>query len=149
MKKEVVIIINEDDDGHALLIKKNLQRAGIINEILHFRDGKQTIDFLFCQGSGPHRESGVPYLLLLDIKMPIVDGIEVLKKIKSDTELKKMPVIVITTTDDPREVELCHKLGCNNYITKPIDYEKFVESIKRLGLFLAVVQVPNINGESQ
>lgn len=149
MHKEVIILIAEDDEGHAGLIRKNLSRAGIANEIKHFKDGQEIIDFLFRNGSGDHRESGLPYILLLDIRMPKLDGIEVLKQIKSHPELKKMPVVMITTTDDPREVERCHELGCNNYLTKPIEYEAFVNAIRQLGLFLSVVQVPVLNGDSK
>ncbi len=147
MKKEVAILIAEDDEGHASLIKKNLKRAGISNEIIHFKDGEEILEFLMKSNNGRHREPGTAYLLLLDIRMPKVDGVEVLRQVKQDEELRKIPVIMITTTDDPREVENCHRLGCSNYITKPIDYDKFVESIKQLGLFLMVVEVPKLNGE--
>lgn len=146
MDKEVVIILAEDDLGHASLIKKNLKRAGITNQILHFKDGQETLDFLFCRGEGANRVDGAAYLLLLDIKMPKLDGIEVLRQIKENSELRKVPVIMLTTTNDPQEVDRCHKLGCSTYITKPIDYEKFVEAIRNLGLFLMVVEVPKING---
>jgi CheY-like chemotaxis protein len=148
MKKEVIILIAEDDEGHATLIQKNLKRAGILNEIMWFRDGQSVLDFLFQEGTGPKRESGKAYMLLLDIRMPRMDGIEVLTKVKQDPELRKMPVIMITTTDDPREVEKCHEIGCSNYVTKPIDYAKFVDAIRQLGLFLLVVEVPQINGTS-
>lgn len=146
MKKEVILIIAEDDEGHATLIKKNLKRSGIVNEIVHFKDGQDVLDYLFQKGNGSKRENGKPFLLLLDIRMPKVDGAEVLRQLKADKELRKLPVIMITTTDDPREVEKCHALGCNNYITKPVDYDKFVEAIRQLGLFLLVIQVPRING---
>lgn len=145
MKKEAVIIIAEDDGGHAELIRKNLKRAGMINEIIHFKDGQETLDFLFRKGKGPHRKKDMGYLLLLDIRMPKVDGVDVLQQLKQDNELRKMPVIMITTTDDPREVEKCHAIGCSHYLTKPVDYDKFVEAVKQLGLFLLVVEVPNIN----
>jgi CheY-like chemotaxis protein len=147
MNAEVKVLIAEDDEGHAILIKKNLKRAGITNEIIHFKDGQEVIDFLFFKGSGPHRVSGVPYLLLLDIRMPKIDGVEVLRQIKEDDELRKMPVTMITTTDDPREVNKCHELGCSNYITKPIDYENFIETTRKLGLFLSVVKIPCLQGE--
>ena len=146
MKKEVVIIIAEDDDGHAKLIQKNLRRSGISNKIKHFKDGKDTLNFFFKEGKGPHRENHCSYLLLLDIKMPKIDGIEVLRKLKNDEELCKIPVIIITTTDDPNEIEICHELGCNNYVTKPIDYDRFIEMIRRMGLFLSIVEIPKING---
>lgn len=147
MHKDVVILVAEDDDGHAGLIRKNLKRAGIVNKVLLFGDGQEILDFLFCQGGGPHRQQGIAYVLLLDIRMPKVDGVRVLEKIKSEPELRKLPVVMITTTDDPREVENCHELGCNNYITKPIDYDNFVSTVRNLGLFLSVVQVPNLQEE--
>jgi len=149
MRKEAVILIADDDEGHATLIRKNLHRAGLVNEILHFRDGQEVLDFLLRRGDGPKREDGKAYLLLLDIRMPKVDGVEVLRQVKADKELKKLPVIMITTTDDPREVENCHALGCSNYLTKPVDYDKFVAVIRQLGLFLLVVEVPVINGSAK
>jgi len=144
LTKEVVILIAEDDDGHASLITKNLKRSGICNDIKCFKDGQEILDFLFLKGNGPHRSPEGSYILLLDIRMPLVDGVRVLRQIKEDKELSKIPVTMITTTDDPREVEECFRLGCNNYIAKPVDYNKFVEVIKQLGLFLMVVEVPAI-----
>ena len=144
LTKEVTIIVAEDDEGHASLIVKNLRRAGICNEMICFKDGQETLDFLMGTGKGPHRLPDAAYVLLLDIRMPKVDGVEVLRQLKQDTELTKIPTTMITTTDDPREVEECHRLGCSNYITKPVDYDKFVEVIRQLGLFLQVVEVPKI-----
>ncbi len=146
MNESVTIIIAEDDMGHATLIQRNLEKAGIRNKFIHFKDGQETIDFLFRSGEGPHRGKGTSFLLLLDIKMPKVGGVEVLKNIKEDSELCKIPVIMLTTTDDPREVEKCHALGCSNYLVKPVEYPLFIETIKQLGLFLMVVEVPKING---
>ena len=147
MTSEVVILIADDDLGHARLIEKNLQRADLHNSVLRFEDGQAILDFLFVRGDGLKRTPGVPYLLLLDIRMPKVDGIEVLRQLKADPGLRKMPVSMLTTTDDPREVARCHDLGCSNYIVKPVDYEKFSEAIKQLGLFISLVQVPEINGK--
>ncbi len=146
LKSEVVILIAEDDEGHAALIIKNLERAGINNRIIHFKDGQETLDFLFFRGGGPHREKGGCYLLLLDIRMPSADGVEVLRQIKEDKDLRKMPIIMVTTTDDPKEVEKCHDMGCSNYVTKPVDYDQFIGVIKQLGLFLLVVEIPKISG---
>jgi len=145
MKKELKIILAEDDEGHATLIKRNLKRAGLLNEIMHFKDGQETLDFLFDKKKEKNRVKDIASLLLLDIKMPRVDGLEVLQRVKQDEFLRKMPVIMITTTDDPREIDKCHELGCSNYITKPIDYEKFVAAIRQLGLFLLIVEVPDLN----
>ena len=149
MKKEAVILIAEDDEGHFSLINRNLQRAGLSNEIIRFADGRQTLDFLFMTGQGPKRLRNKSYLLLLDIRMPKIDGIEVLEKIKQDAELKKIPVIILTTTDDPREIERCHRLGCNVYIVKPVEYDNFTEAVRKVGLFLSVVEIPQVNGVGQ
>jgi len=145
MTRDVVILIADDDAGHARLIEKNLNRAGLLNAIVRFEDGQQILDFLFQRGDGPKRSPEAPYLVLLDIRMPKIDGIEVLRQVKADSELRKIPVIMLTTTDDPREVERCHVLGCNNYIVKPVDYDKFSEAIRQLGLFVSLVQVPEIH----
>jgi CheY-like chemotaxis protein len=147
MTQEVVILIAEDDDGHARLIQKNLSRAGLHNPIERFGNGQEILDFLFCRGSGRHRSPDACYLLLLDIRMPQVDGVEVLRHVKQDPDLRKVPVIMLTTTDDPREVERCHVLGCSTYIVKPVVYEKFAEAINRIGLFISLVQVPQIGAK--
>jgi CheY-like chemotaxis protein len=145
--REVVILIAEDDAGHARLIEKNLSRGGLHNRIQRFDNGQAVLDFLFCRGPGPHRQFDTPYLLLLDIRMPQVDGVEVLRQVKQDAELRKVPVIMLTTTDDPREVERCHAIGCASYMVKPVDYEKFAEAIKSLGLYISLVEVPEIDGK--
>ncbi len=146
MEKEVVILIAEDDEGHAILIQRNLKRAGIRNELVVFKNGRAILDFMYGRGER-QREPGTPYVLLLDIGMPEVDGVEVLRQIRADRGLKKLPIIMITTTDDPREVARCHELGCSNYVTKPLDYNQFVEAIRRLGLFLLIVEIPKVDGE--
>lgn len=143
MKDEIIILIAEDDEGHASLIKRNLRRAGIINNMRRFADGQEALDYLMNY-KNTREEGELPLLLLLDIRMPKMDGIEVLQRIKSDSVLKKMPVIMVTTTDDPREIEVCHELGCSSYIRKPVDYDQFIDVIKQLGLFLKVVSVPKI-----
>ena len=148
LKQEVTILIAEDDDGHAELICDNLRESGLSNRIIRFCDGQEALDFFFGatpQDDLPRREHGRAYMLLLDIRMPKVDGVEVLKQLKSHPEWKNMPVIMLTTTDDPREIHKCYNLGCSCYVTKPVDYQKFSEMLTRLGLFLLVVQVPNLN----
>lgn len=144
MVEEVVILMAEDDEGHAGLIRRNLQRAGISNEIVHFKDGGEVIDFLKTSKEDIQNGMKKSFLLLLDIRMPKVSGVEVLKYIKADDDLKSMPVLMLTTTDDPKEVKRCHELGCSHYITKPIEYSAFVEAVKSLGLFLKIVKIPEI-----
>lgn len=148
MKSEPTIIIADDDEGHALLVRENLREAGLNNQILHFPDGQAVLDFMFCRGPNPWLEPNRVYLILLDIRMPKVDGVEVLRQLKSNSELRKMPVIMLTTTDDPREVDRCHDLGCNVYVQKPVDYDKFAEAIRRLGLFITLLQLPPAAGHA-
>lgn len=136
------ILLAEDDPGHATLVRKNLRRAGIANEIHHVTDGQSALDFIHSVGPYADRPVGGPLLLLLDIKMPRLDGVEVLRTIKSDVRTQRLPVVILTTTDDPREVQHCYELGCNIYITKPVDHERFVEAVRRLGLFLSVMICP-------
>lgn len=142
MKKNNTIIIAEDDEGHALLIKRNLKRAGIVNPIIHFRNGEEVLQFFLEPGTEYLKTKDTTYIVLLDIKMPKVDGIEVLEKLKGNALTRKMHVIMITTTDSPKEIEQCHDLGCNSYIVKPIDYQKFIEIIKRLGYYLDIIEIP-------
>jgi CheY-like chemotaxis protein len=137
------ILLAEDDDGHAYLVQTNLKRAGIVNPISRVRDGQEALDYVFRHGEYSRRDASQPLLMILDINMPRVDGVEVLNKIKKNPATTSMPVIILTTTDDPREVENCYQLGCNVYITKPVAYEDFVEAVKRLGLLLQVVQIPS------
>ncbi|MFZ9745424.1 MAG: response regulator [Opitutaceae bacterium] len=134
------ILIADDDEGHAILIRENLASTGLQNPILHFRDGQAVLDF-FLQD--PARAVG-SFLLLLDIRMPKVDGIEVLRRLKTDGHLRKVPVIMLTTTDDAREVSRCHELGCNVYLQKPVDYDRFSDAIRRLGQFVPLLHVPRL-----
>lgn len=143
MNSQTTILITEDDKGHALLIEKNIKSV-INNEIKHFHNGDDLINFLNNIKTNIHDYSNHKYLILLDIRMPKVDGMEVLRTIKNDSILKNIPIIIVTTTDEPKEIALCHELGCNNYITKPIDYDKFIECIQNLGNFIKIMQIPNL-----
>ena len=138
MKAEAVILVAEDDAGHFALVKKNLWRSAVHNEILHFNNGEALLDFFYANDDQPHMMPDTPYVLLLDIRMPKVDGVEVLRRIKSDENLSSMPVIMLTTTDDPAEVARCYDLGCSFYIPKPADYNSFMECVEHLGDFLSL-----------
>lgn len=141
LKRDVQILIAEDDSGHASLIRKNIQRSGITNPISRFSDGQEVLDYFDNLKGGMDPNS---FLLLLDIRMPKLDGVETLRRIKQDPELKSIPVIMLTTTDDPEEVRRCHFLGCSHYIVKPVDYLKFAEVIQRMGQFISIIQAPEI-----
>lgn len=134
----VTIVLIEDDDGHARLVEKNLRRAGVSNSITRCADGESAVQYLFGGGCSGH------LLVLLDLNLPDMSGIDILQRLKTDSKLGRTPVVVLTTTDDKSEVQRCYDLGCNVYITKPVDYEHFSNAIQQLGLFLSVVQIPEI-----
>ena len=140
MTAPVKIVMVEDDHGHAKLIEKNIRRANISNDIVHFDHGQPALDYLFSEEV---RANG-PMLILLDLNLPDMSGTEILAEVKRDERLKRAPVVVLTTTDDKTEIQRCYDLGCNVYITKPVDYESFAGAIRQLGLFLSVMQAPDI-----
>jgi CheY-like chemotaxis protein len=137
----VTILLVEDDPGHARLIEKNLRRARVNNQIVTVTDGQKAIDYLFGLGEFSHQPPA-PLLVLLDLNLPVLDGYQVLERIKSADLTKHIPVIILTTTDDTHEVNRCYELGCSVYITKPVEYVQFSEAIRKLGLFLSVVKMP-------
>lgn len=132
------IVMVEDDPGHARLIERNLQRAGVANSVEHFDSGTAALERLVGAG----RQPGAPPLILLDLNLPDLSGIDILRRVKADPQMRTAPVVVLTTTDDDREIRRCYELGCSVYITKPINYETFADAIRKLGLFLAVIQTP-------
>ena len=147
MKKEPVIVLAEDDDGHVGLILYNLKKAGITNEILHFKDGDETLDFFFKRGSEPHQDEGVSYILLLDIRLPGIDGIEVLRQLKEDKWMNEFPIIMISSMDNPEEIEKCRKLGCNNYFVKIPVFEKFSQTMEQVGHYIKTEILPEMGNQ--
>jgi CheY-like chemotaxis protein len=142
--EQFIIVMIEDDEGHATLIKRNLKRAGICNTMLHFKDGAVALDYFYGKDSAeaPHEKT----LVLLDLNLPEIDGYEILKRLKGAERTRPIPVIVLTTTDNPKEIDRCYELGCNVYITKPVEYDNFTDAIQKLGLMLAVVKIPHLQG---
>lgn len=141
----VNIVMIEDDAGHARLIEKNIRRAGISDPVHHFLDGTSGLEFLLNDLHGPSRNG--PALVLLDLNLPDMSGIDILARIKGTEALKRTPVVVLTTTDDKVEIQRCYDLGCNVYITKPVNYENFADAVRQLGLFLSVIQIPDVGDE--
>jgi len=138
----VTIIMIEDDEGHARLIERNIRRSGVHNEIVPFTNGTDAVRYLFASDGTGLAHKGRALLILLDLNLPDMSGIEILRRIKDDKSLKAAPVVVLTTTDDSDEIKRCYELGCNVYITKPVNYESFANAIRQLGLFFSVIQVP-------
>jgi CheY-like chemotaxis protein len=141
-EQSVTILLVEDDPGHARLIERNLRRAHITNEIVTLGDGQQALDYLFKEGTYAGATHTLSLLLLLDLNLPRLDGYQVLTRLKADARTRHIPVIMLTTVDDPYEIERCYALGCSVYITKPVEYEQFAEAIRQLGLFLSIVTLP-------
>jgi len=140
--RPVSIVMVEDDEGHARLIERNIRRAGVSNEILAYKNGTEALAFLMGSDGTAKNNSSRSLLILLDLNLPDMTGVDILTKVKSNEHLKRSPVIILTTTDDEREIKRCYDLGANVYITKPVNYESFANAIQQLGLFLSVMQVP-------
>ena len=136
------VVLVDDDEGHVELVRRNLRRSGINNDLVCFGNGIEALDYVMCRGAYAARTGDGELLLLLDINMPGLDGVEVLRQIKANPATKTIPVVMLTTTDDPREINRCYELGCNVYITKPVEPATFIEAIRRLGLFISVVSMP-------
>ncbi len=147
MDKDMVILIAEDDAGHFQLIKKNLWLACVNNDILQFKDGQQILDFLFRTGDGIDMDATRQYIVLLDVRMPKVDGLDVLRRIKDDERLRQIPVIMLTTTSEESMIKQCYELGCSYYMVKPVDYHRFMEAVQNLGKFLSLegMRLPSIS----
>jgi CheY-like chemotaxis protein len=141
--QSVTILLVEDDPGHARLIEKNMRRSSFTNDIVVVSDGQTALDFIRGEGEYAGRKPPSPLLILLDLNLPVLDGYQVLERLKSDERTRRIPVIILTSTEDAREVERCYELGCNIYVTKPVSYEQFSEAIARIGLFLTVVTIPD------
>ncbi len=139
----ITILLVEDDPGHARLIEKNLRRATVTNEIVQVSDGQAAVDFLFSEGDYHGSERPTRLLVLLDLNLPGLDGYQVLRRVKEDPVTQRIPVVVLTTTEDSREVDRCYELGCSIFVTKPVNYEQFADTMRRLGQILSIVQIPN------
>lgn len=147
ISEHINILLAEDDKGHAALLKRNLWRTCVDASIMHFHDGDQLMKFLNGQSTEPEAFKPGKYVLLLDIKMPGINGIDVLKLMKKDSNLKHIPVIIVTTTSNPHEIERCYEYGCAFYVVKPADYIKFMDAIQYLGSFLSLrcLTIPEVN----
>jgi CheY-like chemotaxis protein len=142
MNKLGRILMVEDDPKDVELTLTALEEYNLANEVIVTRDGEQALDYLYCRGEYKTRSSGNPAVMLLDLKLPKVDGLEVLKQIKSDGELRMIPVVVLTSSKEEKDMVASYKLGVNAYVVKPVDFHEFVNAIKELGVFWAVINEP-------
>lgn len=136
------ILIVEDDPRDVELTMTALEDYKLANEVVVTRDGKAALDYLYCRGEFHTRPNDNPAVMLLDLKLPKVDGLEVLKQIKSDEHLKMIPVVVLTSSHEEQDMMRSYKLGVNAYVVKPVDFHEFVNAVKELGIFWAIINEP-------
>ena len=142
-REPIKILLVEDDDGHARLIERNLRRVNLSNPIERVRDGLEALEYLRNEGAfGDRRRFSRPRLVLLDINMPRMDGIEVLERVKADEQLRCLPVIMLTSTDNQAEIDRCYCAGASGYVAKPVNIASLGEKLQRLGMFLEIVEFP-------
>ena len=136
------ILIVEDDPNDVELTLTALDEYNLANEVVVTRDGEEALDYLYCRGNFKSRANDSPAVLLLDLKLPKRDGLEVLQQIKSDEKLKMIPVVVLTSSHEEKDVVASYKLGVNAYVVKPVDFHEFVNAVKELGVFWALINEP-------
>jgi CheY-like chemotaxis protein len=136
------ILLVEDNDRDVELTLAALEEYKLANEVVVARDGAEALDYLYHRGKFAAHANGLPVVVLLDLKMPKVDGLEVLRVMRSDEHLKFIPVVMITSSREEQDLIQSYKLGVNAYVVKPVDFQKFIESVRQLGFFWAVINEP-------
>ncbi len=141
--KTVTILLVEDDDGHARLLEKNLRRGGVLNRLVRVCDGQEALDYV--SRTGQYQDATaypLPGIVLLDVRMPRLDGFEVLAQMKNNPGLLKIPIIMLTSTDNQKEINRAYELGANGYVVKPVGVEAFIDRVVKLGMFIEVIEFP-------
>lgn len=132
----IELLLIEDNPSDIKLTLKALQKFNLANKVTVLKNGEEAVDFLFSEGKYKDREkSEIPKVIFLDLKLPFIDGIEILRRLKSDEQTKSIPVVVLTSSNETKDIEECYRLGVNSYIVKPIEFEKFIEVIANMGLY--------------
>jgi CheY-like chemotaxis protein len=140
----IEILFAEDSIDDAVLTIRALEKSGFTNKLHHVKDGAEALDFLYCKGKYNMRNFGEkPKLILVDLKMPKVTGIQVLDRLKSDPDFKSIPVVILTSSQEDPDIAKCYSLGANSYIVKPLDSNKFFNSIKEIGLYWMILNQPS------
>ena len=142
-KVKKTILLAEDNTDDVLLTERAFKKSNILNELIIVRDGAEALDFLFAEGKYKNRDINImPELILLDLKMPKLDGLQVLQRIREDDRTKHLPVVILTTSKEEKDIADSYCLGANSYITKPVDFDQFIEAVNQLGLYWLVLNQP-------
>ena len=136
------ILLVEDDPKDIELTLTALSEYNLANEIAIARDGVEALDYLYRRGTFAQRPAGNPVVILLDLKMPKLDGVQVLQQLKSDEQMRSIPIVILTSSRESRDLEECYKLGVNAYVVKPVRFTEFVEAVKQIGVFWALINEP-------
>ncbi len=140
---KVEILLVEDNMSDAEMTIRALKKNNLANKLLHLKDGAEALDFLFAQGIySDHKVENIPKVILLDLKMPKVNGIEVLQKVRADERTKKIPIVVLTSSNEDPDIQQCYLLGANSYVVKPVQFEKFIKAVSELGLYWLLINQP-------
>jgi CheY-like chemotaxis protein len=142
MADTLSVIIVDDDEGHATLVRRNMKRAGLEADLIHLHDGQEVLDYLYRRGAWTARAAHEAMALVLDLNMPRLGGMAVLERLKGDEDLTRIPVFVLTTTNNPNEINQCYTLGASACLVKPVDFGKFGEMIQRFAAFLMTASMP-------
>jgi CheY-like chemotaxis protein len=136
------ILLAEDDPRDVELTLEALREHNLANEVVVARDGEEALDYVYRRGSFAHRSEGQPVVVLLDLKMPKVDGVEVARQLKSDARTRMIPVVVLTSSRESRDLEECYRLGVNAYVVKPVQFRDFIDAVRQVGAFWALLNEP-------
>lgn len=143
MKQEIEVLLIEDNASDAEMTIRALKKNNLVNKLLHLKDGAEALDFIFAEGEYSGRQvENIPKVILLDLKMPKVSGIEVLRRIKTDKRTRKIPVVVLTSSKEDPDIQACYALGVNSYVVKPVDFNEFQKAISDLGLYWMIINQP-------
>lgn len=140
MNEDIEILLVEDNSSDAEMTIRALKKNNLANKLMHLKDGAEALDFLFAEGDFAGREQGFkPKVILLDLKMPKVNGIEVLRSLRNDERTRKIPVVILTSSNEDPDIQTCYDLGANSYVVKPVEFEQFYKAISNLGLYWIIV----------
>ena len=143
-----IILLVEDNLDDVMLTRRALDKSNIANELVVARDGVEALDWLFFTGAHANRDTNlVPQIILLDLKLPKVDGTEVLRRLRADERTRLLPVVILTSSSEEQDLIKSYRLGCNSYIRKPVDFEQFAEAVRQLGLYWLLLNEPPPKGE--